>query len=84
MLVTGRDPRRGIDAANDLRRAAGHERVGFIRVDHSTVAANLARAERLQGQLGQAEPQLRPRAAARLLDELSDRLDNALTGRKET
>jgi NAD(P)-dependent dehydrogenase (short-subunit alcohol dehydrogenase family) len=51
VLVTGRDPRRGSEAANELRRAAGHERVEFIRVDHATVAANLELAEELQSRL---------------------------------
>ena len=55
VLVTGRDSRRGIEAAGELRRAAGHERVEFIRVDHSTVAANLALAEGLQGRLGRLD-----------------------------
>jgi NAD(P)-dependent dehydrogenase (short-subunit alcohol dehydrogenase family) len=52
VLVTGRDPRRGTEAANQLRRAAGHERVEFLRVDHATVAANLALAEELRSRLG--------------------------------
>jgi NAD(P)-dependent dehydrogenase (short-subunit alcohol dehydrogenase family) len=51
VLVTGRDPRRGTEAANELRQASGHERVEFIRVDHSTVAANLEFAEELQSRL---------------------------------
>jgi NAD(P)-dependent dehydrogenase (short-subunit alcohol dehydrogenase family) len=52
VLVTGRDPRRGTEATNELRRAAGHERVEFLRVDHATVAANLALAEELRSRLG--------------------------------
>jgi len=55
VLVTGRDPRRGTEAANELRRAAGHERVEFIRVDHSTVAANLELAEGLRSRLGRLD-----------------------------
>lgn len=55
VLVTGRDPRRGTEAANELRRAAGHERVEFIRVDHATVAANLALAEGLRSRLGRLD-----------------------------
>jgi NAD(P)-dependent dehydrogenase (short-subunit alcohol dehydrogenase family) len=55
VMVTGRDPHRGTEAADELRRAAGHERVEFIRVDHSTVAANLELAERLQGRLGRLD-----------------------------
>jgi NAD(P)-dependent dehydrogenase (short-subunit alcohol dehydrogenase family) len=55
VLVTGRDRRRGAEAANELRRAAGHERVEFIRVDHSTVAANLELAEGLQSRLGRLD-----------------------------
>ncbi len=52
VLVTGRDWGRGAEAANELRRAAGHERVEFIRVDHSTVAANLELAKGLRSRLG--------------------------------
>jgi NAD(P)-dependent dehydrogenase (short-subunit alcohol dehydrogenase family) len=52
VLVTGRDQHRGAEAANELRRAAGHERVEFIRVDHSTVAANRKLAEGLRSRLG--------------------------------
>jgi len=48
VLLTGRDPTRGAEAEEQLRRAAGHERVEFIRVDHSTVAANSALAEELR------------------------------------
>src|SRR5262245_42749601 len=55
VIVTGRDLRRGTEAANELRRAAGNERVEFLRVDHSTVAANLELAEGLQGRLGRLD-----------------------------
>jgi NAD(P)-dependent dehydrogenase (short-subunit alcohol dehydrogenase family) len=55
VLVTGRDPRRGTEAADELRRAAGHERVEFIRVDHATVAANLELAEGLRSRLGRLD-----------------------------
>jgi NAD(P)-dependent dehydrogenase (short-subunit alcohol dehydrogenase family) len=55
VLVTGRDPRRGTEAADKLRRAAGHQRVEFIGVDHATVAANLALAEGLRSRLGRLD-----------------------------
>jgi NAD(P)-dependent dehydrogenase (short-subunit alcohol dehydrogenase family) len=55
VLVTGRDPRRGTEAANQLRRAAGHERVEFVGVDHATVAANLELAEGLRSRLGRLD-----------------------------
>jgi NAD(P)-dependent dehydrogenase (short-subunit alcohol dehydrogenase family) len=55
VLVTGRDPRHGTEAANELRRAAGHERVEFVRVDHSTVAANLALVEGLRSRLARLD-----------------------------
>ncbi|HEV8164195.1 MAG TPA: SDR family NAD(P)-dependent oxidoreductase [Actinomycetota bacterium] len=55
VLVTGRDPHRGTEAATQLRRAAGHERVEFLRVDHATVAANLALAEELRSRLGRLD-----------------------------
>src|SRR5262249_40129249 len=44
--------RRGPRPVNELPRAAGHERIGFIPVDHSMVAANPAVAEELQNWLG--------------------------------
>ncbi len=55
VLVTGRNPRRGAEAEGDLRRAAGHERVEFIRVDHSTVAANVALAEELRSRFARLD-----------------------------
>lgn len=55
VLVTGRDPRHGTEAVYELRRAAGHERVEFLRVDHATVAGNLALAEGLQNRLGRLD-----------------------------
>jgi NAD(P)-dependent dehydrogenase (short-subunit alcohol dehydrogenase family) len=53
VIITGRDPQRGADAATQIRAAAGHDRVSFIRADHATVGANqhLARqlGDRLEG-----------------------------------
>jgi NAD(P)-dependent dehydrogenase (short-subunit alcohol dehydrogenase family) len=40
VLVTGRDRGRGEDAVRAIASAAGHDRVGLIQVDHSTVGAN--------------------------------------------
>lgn len=55
VLVTGRDPRRGAEAEEDLRRAAGHPRVEFMRVDHSAIAANIALAEELRHRLARLD-----------------------------
>jgi NAD(P)-dependent dehydrogenase (short-subunit alcohol dehydrogenase family) len=38
--ITGRNPERGSTAVAAIRRAAGHQRAGFVPVDHSAVAAN--------------------------------------------
>jgi NAD(P)-dependent dehydrogenase (short-subunit alcohol dehydrogenase family) len=46
VLITGRDRKRGEDAARAVASAAGHTRVEFIQADHATVGAN--------NQLGQA------------------------------
>jgi len=43
-----RGPCRGTKAANKLRRAAGHERIEFTRMDHPTAAANQAATEEPQ------------------------------------
>jgi NAD(P)-dependent dehydrogenase (short-subunit alcohol dehydrogenase family) len=40
VLITGRDPGRGSAAVAAIRQAAGHQRVEFVPVDHSTVGAN--------------------------------------------
>ena len=40
VVVTGHDPQRGSDAVAAIQRAAGHDRVEFRSVDHSTVGAN--------------------------------------------
>jgi NAD(P)-dependent dehydrogenase (short-subunit alcohol dehydrogenase family) len=60
VLITGRDRGRGADAVRAISLAAGHVRVDFIQVDHSTVGANsrlgTTVTERL-GRLGLA-PQL--------------------------
>src|SRR6266487_2202738 len=60
VLITGRDQGRGEEAARSIASAAGHNRVGFIQADHSTVGANVRLGttvvERL-GRLGLA-PQL--------------------------
>ncbi|PSK95923.1 short-subunit dehydrogenase [Murinocardiopsis flavida] len=44
VLISGDDRTRGAAAAARLRRRAGHDRVYFLRADHSTVAGNLALA----------------------------------------
>jgi NAD(P)-dependent dehydrogenase (short-subunit alcohol dehydrogenase family) len=46
VLITGRDRKRGEDAARAVALAAGHARVEFIQADHATVGGN--------GQFGQA------------------------------
>lgn len=40
LLVTGRDPEHGAAAVHHMRQSAGHDRVDFLRVDHSTIAGN--------------------------------------------
>jgi retinol dehydrogenase 12 len=55
VLVTGRDPGRGTEAATEVRRAAGHARVEFIEVDHAAAGANLELAERLRSRLGRLD-----------------------------
>lgn len=47
VLVTGRDEERGHEAVGELRRRAGHDRVHFFAVDHSTVGGNHNLAERV-------------------------------------
>jgi NAD(P)-dependent dehydrogenase (short-subunit alcohol dehydrogenase family) len=55
VFVTGRHESRGIQALEAIRRDAGHDRVHFLPVDHSSVGENLglaqsiaARCDRLQ------------------------------------
>ena len=50
VIVTGRDPQRGADAASQIR-AAGHAQVSFIQADHLTVGANQDLAGQLRGSL---------------------------------
>jgi NAD(P)-dependent dehydrogenase (short-subunit alcohol dehydrogenase family) len=51
VVVTGRDEERGHAAVAGLRRAAGHERVEFLAVDHLLIGANQRLAQRLGGHL---------------------------------
>jgi NAD(P)-dependent dehydrogenase (short-subunit alcohol dehydrogenase family) len=51
VVVTGRDESRGQHTVAELRRAAGHERIEFLAVDHSLIAANRQLAERLGGRV---------------------------------
>jgi NAD(P)-dependent dehydrogenase (short-subunit alcohol dehydrogenase family) len=51
VLVTGRDKGRGCEAVGALRRAAGHDRVHFLKAGHSTVGGNLDLARRVSGRL---------------------------------
>jgi len=48
VIVTGRDPKQGAQAATQIRAAAGHDQVSFLQADHATVGAN----QDLAGQLG--------------------------------
>jgi len=52
VIVTGRDPQRGADAATQIRAAAGHDQVSFIQADHATVGANQHLAGQLRDSLG--------------------------------
>jgi NAD(P)-dependent dehydrogenase (short-subunit alcohol dehydrogenase family) len=47
VLLTGRDEARGREAVDRLRLEAGHDRVAFLAVDHSTVGGNRDLAERV-------------------------------------
>jgi NAD(P)-dependent dehydrogenase (short-subunit alcohol dehydrogenase family) len=40
VIVTGRDPTQGAEAATQIRAAAGHDQVSFLQADHATVGAN--------------------------------------------
>jgi NAD(P)-dependent dehydrogenase (short-subunit alcohol dehydrogenase family) len=40
VVVTGRSRERGREAVGAIRDFAGHDRVEFVAVDHSTVGAN--------------------------------------------
>jgi len=51
VIVTGRDHRRGADAATQIRARTGREQVSFIQVDHLTVGANQLLAEQLRNSL---------------------------------
>ncbi len=51
VIVTGRDRQRGEQAVDKIRAVAGHGRVSFAPVDHSTVGANEHLAEELGGSL---------------------------------
>jgi NAD(P)-dependent dehydrogenase (short-subunit alcohol dehydrogenase family) len=50
VLVTGRDPGRGLRALDDLRRT-GHQEVEFLDADHSTVGGNQRLARRVAERL---------------------------------
>ncbi len=50
--MTGRDQQRGGDAVRAIREEAGHDRVEFVAVDHSTVGANLKLAAEIRSRLG--------------------------------
>jgi NAD(P)-dependent dehydrogenase (short-subunit alcohol dehydrogenase family) len=52
VVVTGRDQRRGEQAAGDLRQRAGHEAVTFVAVDHSVVAENTRLAGAVASEVG--------------------------------
>jgi NAD(P)-dependent dehydrogenase (short-subunit alcohol dehydrogenase family) len=49
VIITGRDPDRGADAAAQIRAAAGHDQVSFIQADHLTVGTNQDLAGQLRG-----------------------------------
>ena len=40
VIVTGRDPKQGAEAATQIRAAAGHDQVSFLQADHATVGSN--------------------------------------------
>jgi retinol dehydrogenase 12 len=47
VLLTGRDEARGLASVDQLRLEAGHDRVAFLAVDHSTIGGNRDLAERV-------------------------------------
>lgn len=51
VYVTGRDENRGEEAVGQLRAAAGHQGVHFIRADSSTVGGNQQLAEELLSEM---------------------------------
>ena len=71
VLVTGRDERRGQEAARGLRRAAGHDGVRFLPADHSNVGGNRDLAERVSTEFDR-------------LDVLVNNVGGAYTERRET
>src|SRR5262245_53252209 len=48
VLLTGRDPGRGLLAREAIRRAAAHDGVEFLEADHATVAGNQRLARRVR------------------------------------
>jgi NAD(P)-dependent dehydrogenase (short-subunit alcohol dehydrogenase family) len=55
VVVTGRDRRRGEQAAGDLRHRAEHHAVTFIAVDHSVVADNTRLAATIASGVGSVD-----------------------------
>jgi NAD(P)-dependent dehydrogenase (short-subunit alcohol dehydrogenase family) len=55
VVVTGRDRRRGEQAARHLRAWAGHDRVTFLAVDHSVVAENTRLAATIASGMGSVD-----------------------------
>ena len=53
VLITGRDRKRGEDAARAVASAAGHARVAFIQADHATVGANSRLGQGVTERLGE-------------------------------
>jgi len=51
VLITGRDQRRGAEAAAEITAAAGHSRVEFLAADHCTVAGNQGLGRAVPGRL---------------------------------
>jgi retinol dehydrogenase-14 len=55
VLVTGRDEARGRAAVDQLCLEAGHDRVAFLAVDHSTIGGNRDLAERVLERAGRLD-----------------------------
>jgi retinol dehydrogenase-14 len=51
VIITGRDHRRGADAAAQINACTGRAQASFIQVDHLTVGANQLLAEQLRNSL---------------------------------
>jgi retinol dehydrogenase-14 len=55
VLITGREPRPGEQAAAAIRRESGHEQVRFLQADHATVGGNQQLADQIREEVSGLE-----------------------------